>query len=45
MGALLIGWSAGSFGLVWPNVVAASICVMGAGWMMCKKAVLDAAAS
>ena len=30
VGALLIGWLAGIYGLAWPNIIAASACVIGA---------------
>jgi MFS family permease len=43
VGALLIGWAAGTYGLIWPNILAASICVLGAAWMTRKKPLLDAA--
>ncbi len=42
VGALVVGWLAGRYGLLWPNVLAASICVVAAVWMHRKRAVLDA---
>ncbi len=41
VGALVVGWLAGMFGLVWPNVLAASVCVLAAIWTQRKRAVLD----
>jgi MFS family permease len=42
IGALLIGWLAGLYGLVWPNVLAPACCVVAAIWMLRKRSVLDA---
>lgn len=42
IGALLIGWLAGLYGLLWPNVIAAACCVIAAIWMSRKRSVLDA---
>ena len=42
VGALLIGWLAGPYGLLWPNVLAAACCVVAAIWMLRKRSVLDA---
>jgi MFS family permease len=41
VGALVIGWLAGLYGLVWPNVLAAGCCVIAAIWMLRKRSVLD----
>ena len=41
IGALLIGWLSGIFGLMWPNVIAASCCFLAAIWMVGKRPVMD----
>ncbi len=41
IGALLIGWLSGIFGLMWPNVIAASCCFLVAIWMVGKRPVMD----
>lgn len=42
IGALLIGWLSGIYGLAWPNVLVASCCVFAAIWMYQKRKVMDA---
>ena len=37
IGALIIGWLSGIYGLVWPNVIAAAICVVAASAMYRKR--------
>lgn len=41
IGALIIGAMGSRFGLIWPNVVAASLCVVAAAWMFRNRSVLD----
>ncbi len=41
VGSLLIGWAAGLYGLAWPNILAASCCVIAALWMVRRRSVLD----
>lgn len=41
VGALVIGWLSGFYGLAWPNVLAASVCVLAAIWMYRSRSILD----
>jgi predicted MFS family arabinose efflux permease len=42
VGALLIGWLSGIYGLAWPNVLAATCCVLAALWMYQKRSIIEA---
>jgi MFS family permease len=37
LGALAIGWASSRWGLAWPNIVAAALCVVSALWMVRKR--------
>lgn len=41
IGALSIGWLTSLYGLAWPNILAASCCVLAAFWMYRKRSILD----
>ncbi len=41
VGALVIGWLSSIYGLAWPNVLAASCCVLAALWIFTRKSVID----
>jgi MFS family permease len=41
VGALVIGWLSGMYGLAWPNVLIASCCVLAAIWMYQKRNIMD----
>jgi predicted MFS family arabinose efflux permease len=45
VGALIIGALASRFGLIWPSVIAASLCAIAAAWMYTKRSVLDSEAT
>ena len=40
VGALFIGWLAGIYGLAWPNIAAALVCVLTAIWMLGKRTLM-----
>jgi predicted MFS family arabinose efflux permease len=41
IGALVIGWLSGIYGLAWPNALVAFACVLAAIWMYRRRSVLD----
>ena len=41
IGALLIGALAGVFGLIWPSILAATLCAIVAAWMYRRRSILD----
>ena len=41
IGALLIGWLSGIFGLTWSSFLAASFCVLAAFWMFRSRSVME----